>query len=377
MKLSKFFLGFSLVLCILLSCAACGSGSKTTTDDNPQIDVKDFNTGIGPTEESATKQQPQETASSLSDGPIFYSGSVPNSFTLYQYSLKTHEWKTLFDYDRGNKSYTINCGGVLFFDDYKNYLNEQIFSPDVTKLAISGTIQGESHAGYLDTYGNFTSISARVHSSSSDFYGKSINDVCPCFTSTGLFFFYSRSEQLCYYYDLEKRAVVKTVELETDNSPYLSIFLDGNDSPKTDTSRWSDPSTPYEYWLHSNNYRLFAPQDYLRGPNGAIFFQIIKPLYAKSQYVSQVGPGIGSPYNHNGETYWDSDESGEIITSDTDYDLRKLACSGNKIAFTGRKGTGNYTLFLMEYDFNAMKASAPETICTDIPKDYVLLFWKD
>lgn len=377
MKRNKFFLSSFLVVCILLSFTACGS--KTTQEDSGPL----MNTGIdsSSTEDITSQEIVEENDAQLSDGPIFYSGSMKDGFTIYLYSLKNHEWKTLFSYNHNPEKYTFLCGGGFFFDEYRGYINEQLFDSSVSKLAICDTSfgGGESHAGYLDSSGTFTDVSSKVHLSSSDFYSKTINDTCPLFTSTGLFFFYSRSEQLCYYYDLEKDTVAKTVKLETSNAPYLTIFLDGNDNPVTDISHWIDPSTPFEYRLYSNNYHLFGPQDYLHGPNGAVFFTIINPVYENGQYITQCGPGINSPHTpyKSEESYWDSNECAETITSETDYMLNKLACSNSQIVFTGRKDSGDYTLFSMDYDFDSMKPSSPKTICSNIPKDRILLFWKE
>ena len=157
-------------------------------------------------------------------GPLTYTGTIKDGFTVYQYNLANGEKKEVFSFDNSSMLYSTTVD--LQVSALHTYQLKAIFSPDMSKLAVSwkDRTDGANKVGWIDKNGNLTNITDKIHPATSDFSSIVPDDSSPIFTPEGQFMFSDHNAEKYIFVDVNTFEVVREGKINAVITPGLGEY---------------------------------------------------------------------------------------------------------------------------------------------------------
>ena len=161
-------------------------------------------------------------------GPLTYTGTIKDGFTVYQYNLANGEKKEVFSFDNSSMLYSTTVD--LQVSALHTYQLKAIFSPDMSKLAVSwkDRTDGANKVGWIDKNGNLTNITDKIHPATSDFSSIVPDDSSPIFTPEGQFMFSDHNAEKYIFVDVNTFEVVREEDVlrqKNYDNPIWNVFI--------------------------------------------------------------------------------------------------------------------------------------------------------
>ena len=286
----------------------------------------------------------------VSDGPIFVNGNE-DGFSLLQLSPETGEMTEVFSFVNSSNFY-LNSNDFFFAMplDYVPVLNgwirEQLFSPDLSKVAVSFTKDGVRSVGWIDKDGYLTDVTEAVSGEIDDF-SPNPKHWHALFSPDGEFVFYDEKEGCYCFVDCDTLTITHKEEPPTFDPMGFGNYMSIEDSVFMPTGQLSDIRSKE---LKSKEAHVFYPLT----PGG---YTVISSSTDKACDVIDentmlctghsdiriAGNGISEANEY--ERY--DAEDGVVITPETDYTMQSAAYSHGQVAFMAVRSSDR-SVFVMD-----------------------------
>lgn len=309
------------------------------------------------------------------NGPVIIEGDE-NSFRLYQVNIEDGEKTCIFSFkNTGNYRTSISLNPAYL----PTLLREQLFSPDLTKLAVNwhDSVDNSEHVGWIDTEGVLTDVSNILHPNESSFASRVAKDSNSLFTPSGEFFFCDGNSGKYCYVDIDSVTVLREEDPIKDSygfSLYEVNFLWGDkivenlNTSGGNYQRFDMGDFNIDIFPANNGYYKFGCFDFC--DQNDIVVGIMRDrdngykigIYGNGYTEYDESKHLYTPDLHNLEYF--------SVTPDTDYVIESCAYRKGLIAFTAYRGEAR-SLFLTD----ASGQSNPISIA-DLGTEYRLFLWR-
>lgn len=311
-------------------------------------------------------------------GPLVYTGTVKDGFTVYQYNIADGTKKEVFSFNN-TKGYRTTADFSI--NAIPCYQLKEIFSNDMTKLAVSWMdgSDGGNKVGWIDNEGNLTNITDLIHPITSDFSSVVPLDSSPIFTPDGNFMFSDHNSEKYVFVDPETYEILSEEEImhaSSFNYPVWDVLiLPNGDKVELVTISADYATINYGEYKYSVCKIKNGPPKGLFGydftDTGAVVGIGRTGSFGSEYSIGKYGIGVTEPNNNNKFSVDSAYPIFEQLTPATDYQLEQCVYNNSRIAFTGTRGQ-NRVLFWIN-DGNGEQAVNQ---ITEIPRDENLLFWR-
>lgn len=332
--------------------------------------------------------QAQENNYNADIGPVMISGD-DSGFTLYQVNQVSGEYKSIFQFSnvRVKNSYGMTVNKYTFTNKSDGvyipcYTNRQLFSDDLTKLAVNWHEENDDsyHVGWVDKNGKLIDITSHIHPLGSGFSSKIPKDNNALFSPDGYFFYCDNNDNQYHYIDINTLAQIKETPRITNSygNMELSVLfmpdgsLTSNFSGKkgvNDNIYCVINGEKIEFDSDLNSFRTYDLVDNMVAGVGIIrmnYSQYQIGLYGEG-YTEKITDFYGKEYYYHVRR---QDPVFYAITPETDYIIESCAYHDGEIAFSAKRGQ-EYSLFITA----ATENSEPRKIGS-IDSNYNLFFWR-
>lgn len=390
------FLEFIIVACVLTACSERKEILTTTSDSSEATSVEGSASQnnreiIETSEETTSLAEETNTPSDRtkgdydgSIGPLTYSGSVENGFTVYQYDIELGNKKEVFSF-KNNNFYTTAVGYNDAFNTgaASNFQSKGFFSEDMTKFAISWTDNKDSsqRVGWVNKDGELTDVTKVISPTSTEFSSRIPKDHYPQFTPDGSFMFVDGNTKEYVYVDINTLEVINREKIE-DNLWSVMILPNGKKTKRVfgDSGVYADVDFgDYHVQLDSNKYGppsfdSIVGCDFTdAGVVIGIGYKEDHDANIKRNCIAKYGPGFTQPKEYNGTPKRYEPDSYVELTPTTDYNLESCAYNNGRIAFIGNRTAGGDRYLFMIDDGDGEQ---PVKQVAAVPWGEMLLFWR-
>lgn len=244
---------------------------------------------------------------------------------------------SVFSFTNDRHYRTTFCIDTMSFPAY---FREQLFSTDMTKMAVNFWNQkdGSNRVGWVDANGILTDVSENIHPTTDGFSSMAPNDTNALFSPDGEFFFSDMNAEKYCYLDPETMQIVKEEPMESQDRV---VFLP-KDHIRSAGITNKGSGANYKTTIGDSSFyiehEVLKPWDYIDEANQIVG---IGAHRINNNWCSFIGK-YGGDYSVNRNNIDDL-----ILTPETDFDITACAYYDGKIAFSAQRGDDN-ELFIME-----------------------------
>lgn len=383
-------LGLIVSACTLTACSGGREISMATSNSRetvPTIDPEVFSSEADTSLAEETKTPNSKTNGDYdgSLGPLTYSGSVENGFTIYQYDINSGSKNAVFSFENHDFYTTTVRYNAFSTGVFSSFQSKSYFSEDMTKFAVSWTDNKDSslRVGWIDKDGRLTDVTKVISPPSTEFSSIIPKDGFPQFTPDGNFMFVDYNSEEYVYVDVNTLEVVRKEKIEDGFRNGVMILPNGKKAERV----FGEPGC-YNY-VDFGDYKVESSENKYGPPAvetavGCDFTDdgVVIGIGYKDQHssIAKYGPGFTQPVSYHQQNRYES-KSYVRLTPTTDYNLEACAYNNGRIAFIGNRGAafiGNRGAGGERYLFVIDDGEGEQSVkqVTTVPWDEMLLFWR-